>query len=502
MAAPDAPALPATPVTAGSRPQPWRPPARAFWIPLLLLDALLLLFLPHVTTAAVLIAAHAAMFALVRRPAWPLVLLLLGAPFLAPFELSAGNYTLALIGIRGLVLFGWLHTLPGARLGRLLGRIARAPAVWVFVALSLLLVVRAAGSPAPVYADDKAKSYLLANGALFLAPLLYATYWGRPRALDRFLQAALVIGGLFAAIGLGTALAGGGELGLAAESRWLFRDAPARLTWFGQHPIWSARLLAIWLVLLVWMWRRRRLPFVLFLPLVALALFLILGTGSRGPLGALLLAPLAMLLLPGAALPAWARRWQRRLRILLPTLALLLLILLALLPATTTARWFGFVSRVPAAEVDGEGAAAALEAGLGRDPSLRFRLHIAERTWRMLPAVLPWGSGTGSFPAIVFLRDFRLYPHNIEAELLIELGWPGLLLFLLWLLLLARQLHRRAAAGDATSYALAVLLAMAWWNAQVSGDVTGNGELWFWAGLTVGSSLARPASRLERPLRQ
>jgi O-antigen ligase len=208
-----------------------------------------------------------------------------------------------------------------------------------------------------------------------------------------------------------------------------------------------------------------------------------LRTGSRGPLAALLLSPLALLFLPGA--PSAARRGtiRRVARLVLPAVLLLIVLLLIVLPGTERERLAATLLRVPLGEAGDAGER------LLQDPSVAFRLEMARRSLGALADGLPWGWGTGAFPAVLFLRDFRLYPHNLEAELLIEQGLPGLLLLLVLLLVTlarARSLARTSTAG----HWLLLLAFMALLNAQVSGDVTGNGELWFWSGMIGGFYVA------------
>jgi O-antigen ligase len=145
---------------------------------------------------------------------------------------------------------------------------------------------------------------------------------------------------------------------------------------------------------------------------------------------------------------------------------------------------------VPAGSL-GEGGASG---GFLQDPSVAFRTEMIRRGWTALVDGLPWGWGTGAFPAVLFLRDFRLYPHNLEAELALELGLPGLALLLGFLLVTLAHARFLARAGGPGRW-LMVLAAMALLNAQVSGDISGNGELWFWAGMIGG--LARAVR--ERP---
>ena len=137
----------------------------------------------------------------------------------------------------------------------------------------------------------------------------------------------------------------------------------------------------------------------------------------------------------------------------------------------------------------GEGVSRTVSERFLQDPSSVFRTQLARSSLDALLLALPWGTGTGGFSTAVFLRDFRIYPHNLEVEVLFENGLPGLLLLLLFLLLTwkcAIRLSRQVSEGRW----LWVLFVMALLNAQVSGDLPLNEGIWFWGGMIVALSLA------------
>jgi O-antigen ligase len=464
-----------------------RPDGRlAFWSAALLTDLILLALLPKVPWVAAALAGLLAAAFLLARAETLLALLFLGMPLLAPLHLRDAGLTLALLGGRALFLGAWWIALRGRpRLGAL--RALADPAALCVLGLTALLALGLARSPAPIYGAGKTKSYLIANLFLFLAPLLLWPRWKRAGSLDRFLRAAVVIGALFAAVGLAAALGAAGPFAVRLGVPATASGAPARLAWLGTDPIWTARLLAIWLVLLLWGATRRIVRPALAVLLGAAGVYLMLRTGSRGPLLALLASPLALLFLPGA--PGALRRAAR---IALPAAVVLAVALVLLLPAGERERLAATLLRAPIGSEAGE------RGPLLQDPSFAFRAEMARRGMSALVEGLPWGWGTGAFPAVLFLRDFRLYPHNLEVEIAFEQGLPGLALllgFLLFTLAHARSLARRG--GDAPW--LFALAFMALVNAQVSGDITGNGELWFWAGM-IGARHAASAPGARRGL--
>ncbi|MFH1144501.1 MAG: O-antigen ligase family protein [Candidatus Eisenbacteria bacterium] len=477
--------------------------ARGFWIVLLLFDALVLLFLSRIGWVAAGIFCAAAVVLFVARVEWLLAFVFLGTPLLWPLALRPDAQAAAILGTRLLLLPAWWWSFTRAAAGPVCGprhpavgrmraiiRWIREPAVLWMMALALLLSLRLPASLAPKYGSAKLTAFFLENVVFFLAPALMWPYWRNPRHLDRLLRALVIVGGIFVAGGLAHVVGLAGGIGWSDASRDPATGVPGRLGWLGTDPIWTGRMLGIWLVLLGWANARRLLKRPALLLLAIPAFWLLLRTGSRGPLAALLLSPLAILVLPRGVAP----RGRRASVVALRALCLIGLVAaaVALLPDSERARLTATLLRTPLGTILGAGGphpGATFEDGVLSDPSVAYRLEVVRRGAALLGEVLPWGAGTGSFPGLLFLRDLRLYPHNIEAELLIEQGLPGLLLFLFFLLAIVRS-GRRLVAVDATHVWILILLAMAFLNAQVSGDLSGNGALWFWSGLLCGLHLA------------
>lgn len=508
-------------------------PRRGFWLLVLLADLIFLCFLAKITWIALALGLGLIAVGFVLRVEWLLAFLLLGMPFLAPLPLEEGAFTGVLLLLRGLFVAGWWVALgkrrgpspdgfrdpsldaDRARLGvRSLGRVLRDPTTLVVLLLALLLWIGLAWSEAPRYGASKTVSIFLGNLFFFLAPFLLWFCWAEPRRLDRFLGAAVLLGGLFAAFGIASALGLAEQLSFGALVRVQI-VSKERLAWLGVSQIWTARMLAVWLVLVLWSAQRGNVRPVIAAILVAVALVLMARTGSRGPLAALLLSPGALLLLPrrirsvsfpqGAGLTPASGRARgglgRMLRVAVPVTILVVLLIVLLLPAEERSPLVAGLMRGPVGAAlssgdIGEGISEAVGVRLAQDPSTIYRVHMARRSLPVLVDALPWGAGTGGFPTLLFMRDFRLYPHNIFAELLIENGVPGFLLFVIFLCLVWRsawRLSRRRTAGRW----LAVLFAMALLNAQVSGDVGTNEWIWFWAGMIGGMTATTRERRLH-----
>ncbi len=473
---------------------------RAFWVLALALDLLLLILLPKILAVWIGIVTLLITLHFARRVEWLLAFVLLGMPLLDPIRLPEGLADGLLIGLRLLFVIAWLLALRraggerGVSAALSVGRVLRDPRTQLVLFLAVWIWVGLLWTDAPEYGGGKARSYTLTGTFLFLAAYLLWPFWAQRWGIDRFLVAALIVGGLVAVVGLAV------SLGVAPEALQgnvgHQQGAPTeRLAWLGTNAIWLARIMAVWLLLLLWAAERRVLHPVVAGLLVVGALFLILRTGSRGPLVALLASPLALVLLPRRA-PG--HRSQRGLSVALVTACLVITLVVLMMPVEEKARVTAAVLRSPigmllGAEGVGAGASQAVGERLLQDPSTVYRTELARRCIETLADALPWGSGTGGFSTAIFLRDFRIYPHNLEAELLFENGLPGLMLLLLFLLLTWRA-ARRSAARDNRVRWFWVLFAMAWLNAQVSGDITLNEGVWFWGGMIAAAGAARDSA--------
>ena len=369
--------------------------------------------------------------------------------------------------------------------------------IWIWIGL--------AWTAAPEYGGEKMKSFLLANLFFYFCATALWPIWSTRQGLDRFIRAGILFGGIVAAAGAAVALGFNHEL--LTGTLGSLHDAPAgRLAWLGFNSIWLARILAAWCLLLLWGISRKQVEPLPGGILVVVGLALVIRTGSRGPLAALLLSPLGLLLLPPYRPlrdSAHRRVVARRAFRLLPVfgwIAIIIVMLLLFLPAEQKATLLAVVLRSPIGTVlssdrVGEGMASLFGDHLFTDRSSLFRKGLIESALTHMRDSLPVGSGSGGFAALLFGRDFRIYPHNIELELLFENGWIGLLLFLMFLALIYR-LARKLAVGCSTSAIatagststvrwLWVLFTMALLNGQVSGDLSGNEHIWFWGGMIV-----------------
>ncbi len=491
-ALPARPVIPAIPAIA----------PRAFWIFALLVDLVLLAMLPHIGWLALVLALALLAAAAVARVERLLAFLIVAPALLALIPAGAETGGLTFYGLRALLIAGLVVTgrRAGLESGDLLGPVLRDRRTIALILFCAWLWIGTAWTSAPRYGHEKALGFTLVAPAFFFGAALLWPAWQRERALERLIGTGLILGAALAAIGLAEAL--GLDLGLPGSSAGDDQPAGPRLTWLGTSPIWLARGLGLWLILALWAAARRRLPVAVAAAVSVVALALMTLTGSRGPLFALALSPLALLLLPrgrreqpAAGGPGRAAAAARRIVPAVAAAAAILLVVLLAMSPEQRARVGAAVLRVPAGTLLASGSPGAdgvsdVSGLVGLDASSRLRGALLARVREALAAGLPWGLGTGGFSVAFTGVDYRLYPHNLFAEVLLENGLPGLLLillFVLWVWRGARRLARRGVPGTGWVW---VLFVMALLNAQVSGDLPFNEGIWFWGAVLLAFEIA------------
>jgi hypothetical protein len=449
-------------------------PARLFWIPILVLDALLLALLPWATGVALALAGSIALVWLVRRAPIALAVAVAGMPLLFPISSASGDdrtlfVMLILFALLPGFFLGW-GRLWDSRGGPSLRPLLRDPVSWLAAAIGAWLVCGLAWTPGPVYGAFKAQMYLGVNLLLYAGAALYL---GRGR--EEVAMSGTAPGGpaipaaaprfLWALFWLQVAIA------LTALWNWftlhfVFRDN--RLCTLGMNPIWTARYAGLGIVVLLGLHGMGRLRLWVSAPAMVLLGWVFLRTGSRGPLVAIALT-----------LGYWALTATRTRRS----------------PGLTRAIWVGAGVAVFGAIVMVQRTAGLFAAG--RRVSNLVRTRLLEVSFDALSGVTLRGLGTGGFPSLFRLPDDRYYPHNIFLELLLESGLIGLTLFLAFLAVVLwrwrrwrRQLRARPASPavseeTALHRTVGAVLLFALANAQFSGDIWVNEWVWVAAGMVV-----------------
>ena len=123
------------------------------------------------------------------------------------------------------------------------------------------------------------------------------------------------------------------------------------------------------------------------------------------------------------------------------------------------------------------------------------------RTFDSIPRFL-FGVGIGGFSHVAVRYDARLYPHNIFLEIFCELGFIGLILFLLFLGTTFAEIIKKIQSFQnvqARAFLFASTMAATFTliGAQFSGDLNDNRRLWFLLGLSL--AISRLAEMNSKP---
>jgi O-antigen ligase len=398
-----------------------------------------------------------------RSVAWPLGL----AGFAAPVVALAGHDPFPHRS-EPLILFAWICAAIVFELGRgrATGTLRAALASPLFLAtgaLLALLLIRLPASTDPAYGNFKFELFVLGILPLLVAGVLLGR---RPRDVEVFLVLALILdalSGLLVLRQLGTPVYSNDRFGLPGQG-------VISLGIQGGEGL----MIAVYLLLTATRARYQMLAAAL-LPVTAIAL---VASGSRGPvLGGLLgLVTLLVLL-------ARSRRSALRVAAVCAALAVAWMAISALVPSAATQRSLSIIS----------GGRSGMAAN-GRDQLWAAAWH----TFRAHPLV---GIGTGSFATADRVEvcpgpgcEDR-YPHNAVLETAAELGLPGALAFLAVVAAGAVALVRawRAPAGPRRTQVAIVsaLFVAALTTAMVTGDLSGDGDVWLAAGIGLGLTLGQ-----------
>ncbi|MFC6591665.1 O-antigen ligase family protein [Deinococcus lacus] len=229
-----------------------------------------------------------------------------------------------------------------------------------------------------------------------------------------------------------------------------------RLTVFDANTIALARAVGAGLTALTALWLLRRFPAWAALPLMAAMAFIMIASGSRGPLAGVVFAALPVMLYSLRHLRGVAR---------------LALLIAAAVSASAVALPF-----LP------EQSRARIETFLGGelDKSASIRAEALQYSWAVIQEH-PWGIGMGNFQYAVALSPTPvpiLYPHNILAEVALESGWlPSTVLVFLFVTAVLRCIRNYGRLPDVSRLVLSLLL-FSTVNALVSGDLNDNRLFW------------------------
>ncbi len=444
-----------------------RLPARLFWIPILIVDLVLLATLPHAAAITAGLLAAAGLALLLSRPRAAIAFSAAGLPLLDRVSHALGSE-------KPVWHLGWVMivlVLAGQFWGSLWGRLSQRgrsvfgdPVIWLGALLGVVLGAGLLYTQSPAYGFMKLQFYVLVN-----LLLLFGSAWILRPARNADHGQTLEKAALSFLIPL---TAWQVLIALAAGVNWFvkFDPFPVRLSALGITTIWLARHMGMGILLILALQALGRVRWIHAAILIGLMGWVSYATGSRGPLVALAAGLMVWFALGGGA----AEREEagctrspmiRRFAVLLMIAAPVLLLVLA---------------------------SERLVEGRALSNLVRSRiLDMALDAFRQSGL---WGLGTGGFSQLFSIGDQRFYPHNIFLELYLENGLPGLMIWLAFLAVLFGRWTgwRKRQAGHQGSRVERILIRLVaaqfvfhMVNAQFSGDIFVNQWIWLWAGALV-----------------
>jgi len=398
-----------------------------------------------------------------RSIAWPLGL----AGFAAPVVALVGHDPFPRKGAP-LILFAWicvavLFELGRGRAGTTLRAALSSPLFVSSGALLALLLARLPASSDPAYGNFKVELFVLGGLTLLVAGVLLGR---RSQDLELFLVLSLVIdalSGLLVLRQLGTPALAGDRFGLPGQN-------VISLGIQGGEGL----MIAVYLLLTTRRPRYQLLAAAL-LPVSTIAL---VASGSRGPVLGGLLGLVALLVLL-----ARSRTSAVRVAAVCASLAVAWIAVSVAVPSAATHRSLSILS----------GSKSGVSAN-GRD-------QLWTAAWHTFAAHPALGIGTGSFATADRVEVcpgpgcLDRYPHNVVLEAAAELGLPGALAILALIAAgaLALRRARREAVGPGRAQAAVViaLFVAALTTAMLTGDLSGDGDVWLAAGIGLGLALSQ-----------
>ena len=323
------------------------------------------------------------------------------------------------------------------------------PQFWAALIL-VILIFGLSNSTNPSYGKQKIVFYTTFNFLMIIVPILI---------LDSEKKVHYIFATVYL-LGLALAIT---SLPLALSTSTIFRFYPSA----NVNPIWFSRSLGVSLLASVFIIAtiERRAVKLLVLATWPLFIYLMMRSWSRGPLLGVMLALVAFFYLQPKI--SWRLKVLGSIVILIGGIGLLTLTSSVIL--------------------------ARLQAPIGQEASAAFRLLAWIEAARVFASHPLTGIGTGSFFIDLPFTPF-IYPHNILLEAASENGIIGLgalgMFFLSSFLIGWKNIYRAEnKTSRQTNVVLMVIFIYALWNAQMSGDISGNELIWLSAGMM--SVLAR-----------
>jgi O-antigen ligase len=325
------------------------------------------------------------------------------------------------------------------------------------IILSAVVLVSSVYTPAPGYGQEKAVRFMTLTLLAFVVPLIVVQ---GSQELNRFLLGTLGIGLILAVEGI----LEGGERFTAFGSNTLALG-------YGAGP---AILIALFSFLPGLRTGALKVTTIVIIGVLSAAM---IGSGSRGPLPALIVSVAATFLL---SLALGYKRKFMLLSVVAMTGIVVFVFSSPLIPPASLSR---FDLLLNGGEIQLQRSSAGTRLFYWRQSLALFSKH---------PLV---GGGAGAFARFISGQDIREYPHNIVLELASETGLVGLTIFACLLLFVVQNLLSALHVSTLTQgvnrsllVTLFAILAFELMGAMLSGDLNDGRGLWTLFGVIVAVS--------------
>jgi O-antigen ligase len=379
-----------------------------------------------------------------RRPSVPVALMVTGFPLIV----LAVNYTrlesgafyftslFATFGVLGV----WLRTPSLRRLN--------TPFFWLFLALLGLLIIGSAYTPTPNAAQFKILLFVGTAFPLIVGGTLLTE-------TERRMDELLLFMGLFAICSYVAHI-------VFIQSGSI---ATGNITRYGElgNPIFVSRSVGMGALTFIALClnRRFKVALPLWLAAIAVGLYIMIFTASRGPLLAFI--------------PALACAYMLRAR--------------RVLIGLFVAGFVGVISYIVLTQFAPAQVYDRLVVQTLQDPTGSGRVFLLKTGLEAGASSPLIGVGTGGFSYFLAKNDVRDYPHNIFIEMFADHGFLGVTLMIVMVALIVYLVIKgnryRPYLGWRYDFVISVVV-YGFVNAQLSGDLPGQTELWLGLGMLGG----------------
>lgn len=336
----------------------------------------------------------------------------------------------------------------------------------------VLMMIGSKNTLSPIYGSQKTLRFIYINMLVFFIP--YIMNFDEKKMLQ-FIRYILILN--FLTVGLSI-----------IQNYDTVLSFNSRVSLSGLNPIWSARQYGETILIILLLLKNQDIKKykIFYIFMIILLSFLMIATGSKGPIISMILA----ILISKIYILTSKNRFIKKniIKNMIYTIIFLIIawffikfIILKIMPEEFLVERFSMIN--------------------GYGMSGRDKLYdIAIESIKNKPL---FGYGVGSYSYISMGIDARYYPHNILLETLVELGFIGIIVLLIpWVKILKNLIGLIINRYSSKSIELFLTLFMYYLiNSMVSGDFTGNSNLYLYIAL-IDISLSRVKKCIEKTRRE